>query len=578
MDTKKLILYFVLALLGVGLWNVWLKDNPPESVKQAQQLSQVQKTPQKEPSTGYVPPSYSPGASAPHAKKGLKPVPEAAIQKGQQFNVKTDVLDIAISKLGGNIVSAKLLKYPLALKSPDAEQILTSDLEKIYVAQSGLTNSSKGDALKDISFYTAQNNYVLQPGQEKLKVILTGRTKNGLDVTKTYIFERDRYAIELTQNVKNSSNKTWNGSFYNQITRRNVPVAKAAFHSRSYTGAAISSPGKPYEKRTFKKLDENNISQNIRNGWIAMQQPYFLTAWVPQKNITNHYYSHAYNNIRGVKNKVFTLGYVSPQMALAPTDEATSQSSLYVGPEIAKRLNKLAEGLSLTINYGWLWPVSEVIFWVMQKIFSLLGNWGWSIVIVTLLIKLIFYKLSEKSYRSMVRMREIQPRLAALKEKHGDDKQAFSKATMEFYRKEKVNPLGGCLPMVVQIPVFFALYYVLIESVQLRQAPFLFWIQDLAIKDPYYVLPILMGVSMLIQYKLSPPPPDPTQAKVMMFLPVIFTIFFLSFPAGLVLYWLVNNVASLLQQWYVMKTYNPKAHSKKKKKSRLLSFIKNKST
>ncbi len=298
-----------------------------------------------------------------------------------------------------------------------------------------------------------------------------------------------------------------------------------------------------------------------------MQQQYFLSAWVPNQNTVNHYYSHVTvpKDSTG-KNDIYTLGYVTPALSLAPGQSGSSQSTLYVGPEIASNLQPLAKGLDLTIDYGWLWWLSKILFWIMKHINSVVHNWGWTIVLTTALIKIVFYWFSDKSYRSMAKMRQVQPRMQALKERFGDDKQALTKATMELYKKEKINPMGGCLPMLIQIPVFFALYYVLIEAVQLRQAPFIFWIHDLSVKDPFYILPILMGASMFLQQRLSPPPPDPTQAKIFMFLPLIFTVFFLSFPAGLVLYWLTNNVLSIAQQYYVMKTFDPKKEKQKRKK------------
>lgn len=305
-------------------------------------------------------------------------------------------------------------------------------------------------------------------------------------------------------------------------------------------------------------MGKSDLSRTIKGGWLAMQQQYFLSAWVADSGDMNHYFTRVRNG------DIYTIGFVGPQLSVKPGDKATTGAKFYVGPEIQSKLATLAPNLDLTIDFGWLWIFSSPIFWIMKKIHGVVGNWGWSIILVTLMIKLLFYKLSEKSYRSMSSLKELQPRLEAIKERYANDKQAMTKATMELYKKEKVNPMGGCLPMLIQIPVFIALYYVLIEAVQLRHAPFIFWIHDLSSKDPYYILPVLMGLTMLVQQKLNPPPPDPMQAKIMMLMPILFTVFFMTFPAGLVLYWFVNSLLSLLQQWWIMSKME-KAGIKKKK-------------
>ncbi|EKD77948.1 MAG: hypothetical protein ACD_42C00108G0004 [uncultured bacterium] len=414
---------------------------------------------------------------------------------------------------------------------------------------------------KTIEYQTAQSSYVLQNGENNLVVILTGKTSEGLTIQKKLTFKRGSYAIETGIKLINNTKTPWEGNIYNQLTRRDVAI-NGAF-SRSYNGAAVSTQDTPYKKLTFESLSDNNFSKNIVSGWIAMQQPYFLSAWIPPKDQVLHYYSRSFGNGDDGKNNVFVLGYVSRPIQLAPSASTHFNSVLYVGPEIAKNLQAYGKGLDLTVDYGWLWPISKFLFWLMSKIHHYVGNWGWSIILVTLLVKVAFYWLSNKSYASMARTRDLQPKIKALKDRHGDDKQAMSKAMMELYRIEKINPLGGCLPMLIQIPVFIALYYVLIESVELRQAPFIFWIHDLSVKDPYFILPIVMGISMLVQQKLSPPPPDPAQAKMMMMLPIIFTVFFATFPAGLVLYWITNNCASILQQWIVMKTHHSQKHARK---------------
>ena len=314
----------------------------------------------------------------------------------------------------------------------------------------------------------------------------------------------------------------------------------------TYFGAAIATPAKPFDKIAFKTIDEKSLNQEVKGGWAAMIQHYFITAWVPPKDAVSTYYT------KKTSDGLYTIGMIGQPLVAAPGSSTSVEAKLYTGPAIADQLEKTSEGLKLTIDYGWFWFISDIIFWMMQKIYDVVGNWGWSIVLVTVVIKLMFYYLSAKSYRSMSSLKKLQPRIEALKQRFGDDKQKMTQATLELYREHKVNPMSGCLPILIQIPVFIALYWVLVESVQLRQAPFIFWIHDLSRHDPYYVLPLLMGVSMFLQQRLNPPPPDPMQAKIMMLMPIVFTFLFANFPAGLMLYWFVNNTLSFLQQWHVM--------------------------
>jgi YidC/Oxa1 family membrane protein insertase len=321
------------------------------------------------------------------------------------------------------------------------------------------------------------------------------------------------------------------------------------FQIGSFTGSSFGQPGKHrYKKVSFDDMKKQNLDVDANGGWVAMQQHYFLTAWVPNQKSLNRLYTQS-------NHEKFTIGSVSEQYTLEPQQSLNLSSQLYVGPEDTAVLKKLAPGLDLTVDYGWLWFLSDALFSIMKAIESVIGNWGWSIIFITILIKLMFYRLSASSYRSMANMRRLQPKLEQLKQRFGDDKAKFSQATMELYRQEKVNPLGGCLPILIQIPVFIALYWVLVESVELRHAPFMLWIHDLSASDPYHVLPLVMGLTLFIQQKLNPTPPDPAQAKVMMMMPVFMTILFWGFPAGLVLYWIVNNTLSILQQWWITKKF-----------------------
>ncbi|MGA9629703.1 MAG: membrane protein insertase YidC, partial [Candidatus Rickettsiella isopodorum] len=406
-------------------------------------------------------------------------------------------------------------------------------------------------------YYSSKNNYSLDPGQSDLKVNLICNTCGKAQVQKQFTFKRNDYLIPVSYQISNHSSSIWEGRLYIQFQQKKIAQAHSLFNISSYTGGAISTQDKPYQKISFDKIGQGNISLATQNGWVAMLQHYFLSAWIPPVGQEFHFYSYA-------KGDIYTLGMLGMPFQVQPGMEFISQSKLYLGPEIMDRLKAAAPHLDLTVDYGILWFISMALFWLLKHIHHYVGNWGWSIVIVTILIKLAFYHLSAKSYRSMASMRNLQPRLQALRERYSDDKQKLTQATMELYKTEKVNPLGGCLPILVQIPVFIALYWMLLESVELRQAPFILWIHDLSTKDPYYILPILMGITMFVQQRLNPPPPDPTQAKVMQFLPIFFTALFLNFPSGLVLYWVVNNTLSILQQWFIMRRVSIELSKKKR--------------
>ena len=551
-DIKKSILYVIVALLGITLFNAWMRDYPAILQKHSKSVSTEsnEKTP-----TNYTPSTFTPGVVRKARNETPSPsiINRGQVSRGHLVNVKTDVLELIINTRGGNIISAKLAKYPVSLEEKQTPiQILSYDTNHLYVAQSGLTNLNG----KTPIYYTARKKqYKLADNRNELTLQLTAQAPNGLHITKTYVFHRNDYAVQVAYQIHNTTVKPWEGSFYAQIIRRKPLPEHQHFYVQSYNGAAISSPRIPYKKVTYETMDKQNINRISKDGWIAMQQHYFLSAWLPgNPNLTYRYYSRVIPS-RTIGPNFYVIGFVSPQMNLASGEVATSHATFYVGPEAVKRLKALASNLDRVVDYGWLWPISTLLFWVMSAIHAVVKNWGWTIVLTTVLIKIVFYWFSAKSFRSMARMREMQPRLQTLKKRYADDQKTLSRATMELYRKEKINPLGGCLPMLIQIPVFIAFYYVIIESIELRQAPFIFWIQDLSVKDPHYILPILMGLSMLAQQWLSPTSHDPAQQKMMWILPVVFTIFFINFPAGLVLYWLINNVVQTLQQRYVNKTY-----------------------
>jgi len=559
MEFQRPLAYILLILSVFMLWAAWQREHmPAPSADPAKDQTALAQAKIPTVSRNQASQSQDMMPSIPESTAALHHAPKAANKTtGQILQVNTDVLSLKIDTRGGDIVESKLLDYPAKLHETDNPFTLLSHTDDdTYLAQSGLITVA-GEA--DIPVFQAkQTEYTLESGKNQLTVNLYGTSANGLQVKKTYTFYRGKYQVDMQYHLQNTAPSTWQGYYYAQLTRNDRHRKEGSFISNTYFGAAISSEAKHYQKVSFKDMSKGDLSQFIKGGWAAMLQHYFVTAWVPTAtDETYHYYSKSAQSL-------YTIGFMSPEITLASGASTNEKLTLYSGPAIASLLDAVAPHLSLTIDYGWFWFISVALFWVMQHIYSVIGNWGWSIVLVTVLIKLVFYHLSAKSYRSMARMRELQPRIKLLQERFSDDKPQLSKATMELYRKEKVNPLSGCLPLLIQIPVFIGLYWLIVESVQLRQAPFIFWIHDLAAKDPFYVLPVIMGITMFIQQKLSPPPPDPTQAKVMLALPVVFTVFFLQFPAGLVLYWVVNNSLSILQQWYVMRHFKQSKPAKNK--------------
>ncbi len=547
MENQRIVIFFVLSFGLLLLWQSWQQDTLQPSPGNGEQAAEEAAVPDDRPDIAQAR-STSDLPGRPAATSSDLPGDQAGkdelLPKGERIHVRTDVLDVEIDTLGGDIRRVALPRYPVSLERPDEPFELMSDRPlKVFVAQSGLL--SRQPAPDHHARFTAERmDYELAPGQDSLRVVLHWRDDSGIEATKTYTFHRDSYVIELEQRLRNPGGEPWQGHQYIQF-QRSRPETGGGLTATAYVGGVIYSPEEKYEKISFDDMESSPLNRQIKGGWLAMIQHYFLGAWIPPAEETGQYYSKA------VEGRPLVLGEIGPEVVAAPDGEAVFRGRLYAGPKDQDRLEEVAEGLRLTVDYGVLTVLAQPIFWLMKHIHDIVGNWGWTIIILTLIIKLAFYKLSETSYRSMARMRTMAPKIANIRERYGDDRQRMSQAMMELYKKEKINPLGGCLPMLVQIPVFIALYWVLLESVELRQAPFLLWIHDLSTKDPYYVLPLLMGATMFIQQKLNPPPPDPVQAKVMMALPFIFTLFFAFFPSGLVLYWVTNSTLSILQQWYI---------------------------
>ena len=443
------------------------------------------------------------------------------------IEVATDVYKAHISLRGGSIISLDLLKFPISLKARDEPvRILSNDPQALYIAQGGLLSSNPAPT-HDSIFTSTKQVFVLNPDTETLEVPLYWESDDGIKVKKTYMFLKSSYQIIVNYEVMNNSNKPWSGAAYGQLQRTEIKNKSRTVYT--YTGAVISSPERRYEKITFDNMRKENLSRTIVNGWAAMMQHYFVAAIIPEAATeSQNYYSlfidkgHAGNDADR-----FVIGAATPRMLVSPGDSKTLQNEFYIGPKIQSDLEKIAPGLELTVDYGKLWFIAKPLFWCLQKFHALTGNWGMAIILVTLMLKILFYNLSAAGYRSMARMRKVQPRLLAIRDRYKDDRARLNKAMMDIYKEEKINPLGGCFPILVQIPVFIALYWVLLESIELRQAEFGLWIHDLSDKDPYFVLPVIMGLTMLVQQKLNPAPPDPVQEKVMMMLPFVFTVFLL---------------------------------------------------
>ena len=545
MDIRRVILYAALALVVYSLWTNWQTDYPPITPTVAATTA-VKST------DGSLLPTMSSNESS--ADLVAKPIVDTGpVEQGPTVQVKTDVLDLTINLKQGSITNANLLDYPLSVdeKNKPFTLLQDSNIER-YIANSSLFIVN-GQNIEDVktNYTSEKQSYQLPAGQDQLIVSLKGQTADGLVVNKVFIFKKGSYLIDVRYVLTNEGSTPWKGYMNMQLLRSSPKEDKSSmFHVGSFTGASYSNPGKKrYQKVNFKDMQKTNLDINAEGGWIAMQQHYFLSAWIPVATSNYRFYTRSIGGD-------YSIGAVSKPIVLEPAQKQEVGSQLYLGPEDTAVLKAIAPGLDLTVDYGWLWFLSSLLFSLMKFIYSVVGNWGWSIVLVTVLIKLAFYRLSATSAKSMAGMRKLKPKLDALREQYGDDKAKISQATMELYRQEKVNPIGGCLPIVIQIPVFIALYWVLLESVELRQAPFIFWIKDLAAADPYHILPIIMGATMFIQQTLNPVPPDPMQAKVMKFLPVLLTGLFWNFPAGLVLYWIVNNTLTFLQQWYITRKYN----------------------
>ena len=556
MDSFRLFAALIFALSVFLLFDAWMKQNNPPPV----------------PPTSAVPSAATPAPTAPgvpavsgsppattDARSPAPPGAAAAASAHPPIVVRTDVLVAEIDPAGGVLKKLELLQHKDKVDRSKNFVLFQQTGNQTYVAQSGLIGN---DLPNHTTLYqSTAASYELQPGSEAVEVALKARSAAGVEVTKTLSFHRGSYVIDERYTLNNRSNAELEPFAYFQVLRDGSPAAGDSKMVPTYTGAAVFTQASKFRKVTFGDMDKNKADypKHANEGWIAFVQHYFAAAWLPPGDGQREFFT------RPIGNGLYAIGVIVPAGKLAPGSSANVDMRLYAGPQEQEKLAQLAPGLDLTVDYGWLTVIAAPLFWVLSAIQKWVGNWGVAIILLTVIIKLIFYPLSAASYKSMAKMRVIAPKLQKLKEQFGDDRQRMHQAMIEMYKTEKINPLGGCLPILVQIPVFISLYWVLLASVELRNAPFFWWIHDLSAQDPYYILPVLMGATMIIQTRLNPVPPDPVQAKVMKIMPVVFSVFFFFFPAGLVLYWLVNNILSIAQQWQITRTIerSQPAHAKR---------------
>jgi YidC/Oxa1 family membrane protein insertase len=557
MELRRTLLIIAMAVVGYFLMINWQKDYGHTASAPAATASLENESP-----------SDMPVASAASTEKpksaGDVPVapvttdvadvaatPTTTATKRPLIAVRTDVLDLRIDLQGGDIVRAALPTYTESVDSKNAFALLESTAQRNFVAQSGLIGANGPDASAEGRplYHAESSSFSLAEGQKNLQVVLSLPAQNGVLIRKIYELDRGSYLIKVRYEVANQGTQDWQGLLFGQLKRDNSKDPSAAsqgFGISTFLGGAWWSPEKSYNKVKLNDFAEKPLKETVTGGWAAFVQHYFVTAWVPEKKSSNTFTTRV-NKATGEN----FIGFTAAPVSVAPGQTKSLAAELYVGPKIQKELKKISDGLELTVDFGWLWFIAQGLFWLLSLIHSLVGNWGWAIVLLTILVKAAFFQLSATSYKSMAHMRRVTPEIQRIREQYSNDRAKMSQAMMDLYKKEKINPLGGCLPILVQMPVFIALYWTLMESVELRHAPWIFWIHDLSMMDPYFILPLIMGGSMFLQFALNPAPPDPMQAKIMKMMPIVFTFMFLWFPSGLVLYWVVNNILSIAQQWVI---------------------------
>jgi YidC/Oxa1 family membrane protein insertase len=545
MDNRRLLLLIIFSFSMVMLWDAWQKYSQPKAILPAPVAATA------------VPPAPQPSANL-HEPRPAAPgtAVSTTVETAERVTVRTDLFVAEISKQGGDIVRLEFNAYKDS--GNKAKDFALFEAKHQYVAQSGLI----GESLPNhrTVFSTDGGNLELTGDAKTVELRLEAPANNGIKVAKIYTFTRGSYLINIAHEIENSSDKEVAAHAYYQLQRdTKAPDGESSMVS-TFTGPAVYTDQEKFQKVAFEDIEKGKakFANKSDNGWIAMVQHYFVAAWIPDPGLAREFYMR---KLESSANPAVSAGVIVPAPLAAPGSRVAFSVPLYAGPQIQVILDQLAkpkseggigaQGLPLVVDYGWLTIIAAPIFWCLEAIYKVVGNWGWAIVLLTVGIKLLFFPLSAASYKSMAKMRTVTPRLVAMKERYGDDRQKLNQEMMALYKREKINPLGGCLPIAVQIPVFIALYWALLGAVEIRDAPWILWITDLSAADPYYVMPVIMVVTMLIQTKLNPTPPDPIQAKVMMMMPFIFGAMFFFFPAGLVLYWIVNNILSIAQQWQI---------------------------
>ena len=558
MDNQRLLTWGFFLLMGWLTWQTWQRDYGPQPAVPAQSQTEIaapdtpgvaEDLPAIE--TGDAAPAVPDAPDAPEARDAASAAPVVA--------VSTDVFDITISTVGGTLQGAILKNYPIEKDHPELVRVLDTEGRDFALIESGVRAAADGPEATHLAAFAAPQSVYELGGADELEVPLTWTDASGVTVEKRYRFRRGSYRIDLEQRVINGSDAPWRGAEYVRIKRRSAELERSMFDvdSYSFTGPVIYNGDKSEKLDRDDLLDDGPVDYTAREGWLASIQHHFLRAVVPEPGVEFKY-------TVAVRGDVATSSAIRRSLvAVPPGDETTLATTVFVGPKLQDQMEAIDKSLKLTVDYGWLTIISQPLFWLLSFIYDYVGNWGVAIIVVTFLIKLAFYKLTESSGRSMAKMRQIQPRMKALQDRYKDDRQALSQAMMDLYKREKVNPAAGCLPILIQMPFFLAFYWVLLESVEMRQAPFALWITDLSTRDPYFILPLIMGGAMLIQQKLNPAPTDPVQARVMQLMPIMFTVFFAFFPAGLVLYWVTNTVLSIAQQWQVNRVVEAEARAQK---------------
>lgn len=536
MDNQRTLLVAALAFVSILIWQAWQKDYaiPETAIKSefvtSNAVQQPSDVPEAQDDSGLV-------------EGGV--LSDQTNGKGQVIRVNTDVYALEINTLGGSIGQMQLTQYPEEKGEAAVIQLLNEKAPKIFVAESGLV-AKNGESPNHHAVWRSDSDDYTLTGDE-LRVPLTWQDGNGVTVTKTYLFTKGSYKIEQETRIENNASTDWSAREYLQIKRNEYTEKKANSFIYTYTGGVFYTDEEKYQKIDFGDMRDEVLNVPAIGGWAGMIQHYFGVAWVPEKENQYNYYTKA------LEGGLYVIGAYSPNKVVQPGETKAFNSILFAGPKLQDQLLTTAPGLELMVDYGKLTIIAEPIFWLLRFFYDFVGNWGVAIILVTFSIKALFFKLSEKSYKSMANMKIVQPRIVALKERYGDDKQKLNQAMMELYKTEKINPLGGCFPILIQIPVFISLYWTLLESVELRQAPFALWIDNLSAADPYFILPVIYGITMFFQQRLNPAPVDPMQKKMMQMLPIMFTGFFAFFPSGLVLYWIVNNLLTIAQQTFIMK-------------------------